>query len=1064
MVTRVTSGAALAASDLSDCLERLRGRGRQQRPLATYRLQLYNGFGFADAERLVPYLRALGVSHCYLSPILRALGGSMHGYDIVDHSQFNPEIGTEEQFFSLVDALKRHGMGVILDTVPNHMGVGHGDNPWWQDVLENGRASEHADFFDIDWEPEKPELLGKVLIPILGDQYGKELEQGHIRLSYEPGRFFITYYDRRLPIDAQTFPLAFEVLGDLRVVGQALAVLDDERGALENILWDLRQLPPHHTTDADLARKRQRALPELKVLLAELSERSAGVRALIERAVAACNGEPGNPRTFDALHRLLEAQAYRLAHWRVSAHEINYRRFFDINDLVGLRVENPRVFTETHRLLRRLLADGGVEGLRIDHPDGLLNPVQYFTRVQMLYAASQCCGGEPQGTLADNGIELEVQEAFGHGESNDTNAALYLIVEKILEHGEELPADWPVDGTSGYDFANLVNGILIDGRNERAFTNLYRRFLGWHTDVDTLAYEAKKLIMRSALSSEVTVLSHRLDEVSSMDRCARDFTRNLLSEAIRETIACFPVYRTYIDERGHVSERDRNYINQAIRRAKRRNPSTAASLYDFLGDILLLKPATEEESSPEMHRARLAFALKFQQLTGPVMAKALEDTVCYVYNRFVSVNEVGGSPADFGRSVEEFHEGNLERAARWPYSMLGTSTHDTKRSEDVRARLDVLSEMPKQWGARVARWRRNTRWKKRVITDGRTVPDANEEYLLYQTLVGTWPFHLNTHDHPSTRGVLGTPEERDAFTRRIQQYMKKAVHEAKVNLSWINPDPEYTQALEAFIQRILTPGIRSRPNVFLREMENFAETIAYFGVMNSLAMVLLKLTAPGVPDIYQGQEVWDFSLVDPDNRRPVDFQAREKLLAKLLEATNPPDPSTPAATAPTAGAEETVAASAQDDNLYERGSDDANGASLASLCSEMLPNYHDGRLKLWTTMRALDFRREHPALFQLGTYTPVQCAVEHEPHAVAFLREHEGESALTAVPRFAWTLMAGQRRPPLAEAWGGAALQLPRAGMEFVNVLTGELLHAEGDRLLCREVFARFPVALLWSR
>ena len=1010
MSTRASSAVVLDLSGISECLDRLAAQKHRNRPISTYRLQLHSGFRLEDARRLVSYLHALGITHAYASPILKARPGSMHGYDITDHNSINPEIGPLEEFHAFVAELKAHEMGLILDTVPNHMGVGHGSNPWWQDVLQNGRASEYAEFFDIDWQPSKAELRDKVLIPMLGDQYGEELEQGRLELKYEDGRFLVRYYEYTLPIDPQTIPMIFEPLGDLRVQPEA-SLSDEDRTELENVLWELRQLPPHTTVAPELVSRRQRQMPELRERLRALTERSQQVRNLVDKAVRTCNGEAGNPRSFDPLHRLLDAQAYRLAHWRVSAQEINYRRFFDINELVGLRMEDPRVFGATHRLLRGLLADGSIAGLRIDHPDGLLNPVQYFTRVQMLYAASQCIGAEPRPPLAENGIEVEVQELFGHHDWVGDRAPLYVVAEKILQRGEHLPHDWPVDGTVGYDFTNLVNGIFIERNNERAFTHLYRRFVGGPVDVELMIYQAKKLVMAEALSSELTVLSHMLDEISSGDRRARDFTRASLTDAIRETIACFPVYRTYIDERGNVPERDRLYINEAIIRAKRRNPGTSSALFDFLRDILLLKTNASTITADD-YRKRLSFTLKFQQLTGPVMAKGLEDTVCYSYNRLISVNEVGGSPREFGVPVEEFHRGNLERGDRWRYSMLTTSTHDTKRSEDVRARINVLSEMPRTWATEVMRWRRANRSSKRTLPDGRVVPDFNEEYFLYQTLVGAWPLRMRT------------AQERDVFTRRIQQSMTKAVHEAKINLSWVNPDQEYVEALEEFVARILTPGKR---NQFLAQIEAFVPQIAYFGAINSLAQTLLRIAAPGVPDMYQGNELWDFSLVDPDNRRPVDFELRRQLLQDL--STRPAE------------------------------------LNLPALCQELLESWPDGRLKLWTASRALQFRRQHANLFQSGSYLPLDGIGEHQNHVVAFAREYNGEIAVAAAPRLAFTLMKGQPRPPLGEAWGETQLELPAGSGDFVNVFTGEAPAGGGTRtLLCREVFAHFPVALLAGR
>ncbi|HTK94640.1 MAG TPA: malto-oligosyltrehalose synthase [Terriglobales bacterium] len=1004
MATDQRGGASVIApeySGLAECLDRLAAHKRQTRPVSTYRLQLHAGFTFEDARALVPYLHALGITHCYASPILQAQPGSVHGYDITDHNRINPEIGTEQELAALADALRSRGMGMILDFVPNHMGIGPGLNPWWMGVLENGQTSEFAEFFDIDWKPLKPELNGKVLLPTLGDQYGAELEAGRLMVAFD-GAFFLHYYDKILPLDPQTWPLLFRELPenhDPRAQG-ALAHLHE-------LLAEFSRLPVHTSREPHLVEWRRRSVPELKQRLANLYEHSPAVRDAVAHALERINGRPDDPRSFDRLHELLELQPYRLAHWRVSAEEINYRRFFDINDLVGVRMENPRVFEATHRLLRRLLANDLIQGLRFDHPDGLFNPPQYFTRAQMLFAASQCCGAEPCPPLGENGIEQGVAQVFGQHEWTGNLAPLYAIVEKILEPGESLPNEWRVDGTVGYEFTNLVNGIFIQPRSARAFTNLYQRLTGISSDVDSLTYECKKLIMETALSSEVAVLTHMLAEICARDRRARDFTQGTLEEAIIETIACFPVYRTYIDERGNISERDRGYISEAVTRAKRRNPGLPAPLFDFLRDTLLLRinPAAHDYGD------RLYFALKFQQLTGPVMAKGLEDTACYVYNRLVSVNEVGGNPKAFGNLVDEFHSANLTRLERWPYSLLATSTHDSKRSEDVRARLNVLSEMPKEWAHVVTRWRRMNRTKKRVLGDGRNAPDANEEYLLYQTLVGTLPPRLDG-------------DALEHYVRRIQGYMAKALHEAKVNLSWVNPDPEYVAAVSELVARLLAPGTSARPNRFREELERFTAPVAYFGALNSLAQTLLKLASPGVPDVYQGQELFEFNLVDPDNRRPVDFSARQARLSDLEEYT--------------------------DERRLE-------------LCAGLVRDWNDGGIKLYTTLRALRFRREHKELFASGAYRPLYGAVEKPEHVIAFLRTHERRAALVAVPRFPYTLLRGEMRPALGDVWGNAEIALPPgAPAEFENVFTGEIVRQTPARsLLCREVFAHFPVALL---
>jgi (1->4)-alpha-D-glucan 1-alpha-D-glucosylmutase len=570
-----------------------------------------------------------------------------------------------------------------------------------------------------------------------------------------------------------------------------------------------------------------------------------------------------------------------------------------------------------------------------------------------------------------------------------------------------------VDGTVGYEFANVLNGILIDHRNERYFTNLYHRIIDSSVDVDVLIYASKKLIMDNALASEVNVLTHMLDEISSQDRRARDFTRNVLRRAIRETIACFPVYRTYIDERGNVPEWDRRYIQQAIDRAKRINRTTPPAAFDFLRSILLLE-GDDGGSVMYGYRKQLYFTLKFQQLTGPVMAKGLEDTACYVYNRFISVNEVGGSPSDFGSPLGEFHRGNQIRSRQWPNSVLATSTHDTKRSEDVRARLDVLSEMPRTWGSLVMKWRRVNRGRKVRLADGNTVPDNNEEYLLYQTIVGAWPMRMDGE------------EERLEFIRRIKQYMEKAVHEAKVNLSWINQKPEYVEAMNEFIEAILRPSRRGKTNLFWESLQKLMPSVMYFGTINSLTQTLLKFTSPGVPDVYQGQEMFDFSLVDPDNRRPVNFELR-------------------------AGALEELSAT-------------SNSREVIALCDDMLRNYSDGRSKLWLTWCALNFRNENRDLFQTGTYIPLQVMNDKDEHVGAFARVLGHEAAIVTAPRLSYTLMKGVEKPPLGAAWGNTEVVLPEeaSGRKLRNVITGEILVANSSNVLsCREVFAHFPVALL---
>ncbi|HUQ50331.1 MAG TPA: malto-oligosyltrehalose synthase [Terriglobales bacterium] len=986
---------------LQERLQRLLEAQETLRPLSTYRLQFNKDFRIDQACELLDYLDALGISHVYASPLLRARAGSTHGYDIADHNSLNPEIGDEVAFAKFASALHSRGMGLIIDTVPNHMGIGKGDNRWWQDVLRNGQSSEFAEFFDIDWEPLKPELRNKVLLPILGNQYGEELESGRIRLTLEASAFKVCYFDNKLPLDPRSIPSLFAGLQP-----------DPEFSAL---LRALQELPAYYEANPDQVQVRRTQAPLLLKKLSSMIESSSALTAMVHSSVRSVNGTPGVPVSFDALHALLEAQVYRLAHWRVSGEEINYRRFFDVNDLVGLRMENPRVFAETHGLLRRLMAEHGIAGVRVDHCDGLLNPRQYLIRMQMLYVASQLNGAEGVAPLSDNGIELEIQQLLGT--QNKTLSPFYCVVEKILEPGESLPEEWPVDGTSGYDFIRHMNGIFIQRASEQAFTRLYDRFIGSPMDFERLLYDSKKVVMHTSLASEVNVLAHLLDEISSTDRHARDFTRKTLRDVIRETIACFPVYRSYVDERGEIFDRDRAYIQKAIAVAKAKNTGTATSVFDFLRDILLTpKPLNGPDQD---YRRRLQFILKFQQLTGPVMAKGLEDTLFYVYNRFISLNEVGGYPREFGNSIAEFHYGNLQRLSDWPNAMLASSTHDTKRSEDVRARLNVLSELPQEWSAKVQSWRRQNNSKKVHLADGRLVPDANEEFLLYQTLVGAWPLAIKDHDAHD-------------FVDRIQQYMFKAIHESKVNVSWINQDEEYSQAMAKFITHILEPSVPGKTNFFLRRLQSFLPSIQYFGAINSLSQTLLKLTSPGAPDIYQGTELFEFSLVDPDNRRPVDFVSRREALQQLLPYSD-------------------------------------QGANLVALCRELMHFWADGRIKLWTNHRVLQLRREHSELFRHGSYLPLSATGEKPDHICAFMREHNKgavEQVIVAVPRFAHTLMKGSIQPPVGEVWSKNALMVASgATRRYQNVFTGESLTATQDgAIACQELFANFPVALLVSK
>jgi len=843
-------------------------------PRATYRLQLNATFTFRDAAALIPYLADLGISHVYCSPYFRARPGSMHGYDVVDHNAFNPEIGTREDFEKFVATLRAHGMGHIADFVPNHVGIGP-ENAWWMDVLEHGQDSQYAQFFDIDWA-----ATGKALIPVLGDNYGAVLERGELQLRHEPetDTFAVFYHEHRFPI----------------------ARRDHEKA----------------------------------------------------RAVASA----------DALHDLLEAQAYRLAYWRVASDEINYRRFFDVNDLAALRMENEAVFEATHRLVLELIRARKIDGLRIDHPDGLYDPAQYFRRLQ------------------------------------DRAGPLYLLVEKINASFERLPASWPVNGTTGYHFANVVNGLFVDAAAKNRMQRTYQAFVGEPLAWQEIAYEAKHLILETSLAAELNVLTQQLARIARADRHTRDFTLNTLRQALTEVIACFPVYRTYVAETA--AAEDERFIDWAIAVAKRRSSRVDTLVFDFvrmalLGDI----PAT----SDEQRRQARAFAMRFQQVTAPVTAKGVEDTALYRFNRLASLNEVGGEPDIFGVSVRAFHADARYRAQHWPHEMLATSTHDTKRSEDVRARIDVLSEMPALWRQLLTRWSRMNRARKREI-DGRAAPGPNQEYLLYQTLIGSWPLE------PMDEAALAT------YRERIEAYMLKAVREAKTRTSWSDVSAEYEDALMLFIRAILDPR---EGNLFLADLLGAQKRIARFGLYNSLSQTLLKLTAPGVPDIYQGNEIWDFSMVDPDNRRPVDYERRRQMLQALQTA--PP-----------------------------------------------IDSFEDGRAKLYLTWKTLQFRRAHEALFRDGEYLPARVIGEQASHLCAFARRQGSQFALTVAPRLYARLLGDRDALPLGPGiWADTAIELPRnwSSVTLKNELDGAPLQPQerdGRHFVpASRVLANFPVALL---
>ncbi|MGE3510080.1 MAG: malto-oligosyltrehalose synthase, partial [Vicinamibacterales bacterium] len=913
------------------------------RRASTYRLQLNRRFGFADAKNLVPYLDELGITNCYSSPILQATPGSPHGYDICDHGHLNPDLGSDVECAEYCDALRTRRLGHLLDIVPNHMSCDPMANLWWRDVLENGPSSPFAHYFDIDWEPVKAELKGKVLLPLLGDQYGNVLERGELRLEVAEGALRLRYFDRDLPINPRQAPRILRLgLDGLEQRLEGTAALREYL----SILTALQNLPAYTEDAPDRIVERQREKEVARERLVRLLAESPEIRAHVDEAVRAANGTPGDRTSFDRLHELLEHQAYRLAYWRTAVDEINYRRFFDINELAGLCMERPEVFEATHRRLRDLIAAGWITGMRVDHPDGLLDPAEYFQRVQQLAADAT------RGTAAEH-------ERF------------YIVVEKILSPGEALRSDWAVAGTTGYSFLNLVAGLFIDGRQAHRLRRVYARLTGRQESFDEVAYRSKRTIMLTAMASELNVLAHALNRISERDRRHRDFTLNSCRAVLREVIACFPVYRTYNSARG-VDAFDQAAVRDAIAHARRRNPLMEASILEFVEQILLTAPRDGATIDDPVVYERWQFAMKVQQFTGPVQAKGVEDTAFYRYHTLVSANDVGGDPAHLGVVPAAFHQANARRLETWPAEMITTATHDTKRGEDARARISVLSELPEVWRRSVSDWMRlNARHRTEVA--GVRAPDRNDEYLFYQTLIGVWP---------AESPAAPVPERADRdLVERVGAYLQKAVREAKVHTSWIEDNRAYGRAVARFVEQALTGPTAPR---FLRTFVPFQRRVAQIGAVNALAQLVLKLASPGVSDIYQGNELWDFSLVDPDNRRPVDFGHRRDLLAALLPIVESVE----------------------------------QGGNEASRFGPLLECWEDGRIKLLVTAAGLRFRRRHADVLLDGEYVPLDVEGPASDHLVAFARPHASGTLVAMVPRLVASLTGGTQRWPLgAEVW-----------------------------------------------
>ena len=903
-------------------------------PRATYRIQFSSHFGFREAELLIPYLAKLGVSHVYASPYLKARAGSTHGYDITDHCSLNPELGDTRTFQAFVAALAAHGMGHILDFVPNHMGVGGSDNLWWLDVLEWGQTSPYAGYFDIDWEPERNYLAGKVLVPLLGDQYGAALENGKLLLSYDSnaGEFAVWAYDtHKLPL----CPVHYD-----RVLGNA-------HPGLERLADSFRELP------AQGSLIRHRAM-DLKRELADLTANDPEALAMVRDRVTALSGIPGIPASFDALDEIIKDQYWRAAFFRVAADDINYRRFFAINDLAGLRMEQPELFHATHGLVFQLIAEGKLDGLRIDHIDGLLDPKGYCQRL-----VAQC----PR--------------------------PIYLLVEKILAKHERLRDDWPVDGSTGYDFTNLITGLFIDPAAEPAMTRIYGNFTGCTQPFAEIVHDCKICIMENELTSELNTLALQAGRLARSNRRTCDFTTNIMRSALREIIARFPVYRTYIDG-GEPHDDDRRDLDWAIAQARRSPNAPDFTVFDFLHQALS-SDLVRNPQSGFSRQAVLRLAMKVQQYCSPVMAKGLEDTAFYRYNRLIALNEVGGIPESFGIGIPAFHAANAERLRRWPHAMLATSTHDTKRGEDARTRLAALAEIPEDWEHHIEIWTRLLQARRGNVEPAAS-PDRNDEYLIYQMLIGAWPAELIIH--------VDDVAALHAFRQRLENAVIKALREAKIHSTWQSPNPAYEDATLGFVREALDV---SRSNAFLESFLPFQARIARLGMINSLGQTLLKLTVPGMPDIYQGAEMWDFNLVDPDNRRPVNYSARIAMLDHMENAT----------------------------------------------MLDLLKNWQSGAIKLALIQHILAFRKQAPDLFTGGAYTPMEARGPATENLCAFMRHTDHHSAITLVTRHSTSLEA-------RGGWNETSLHLPHASWR--NILTGQYFSRMTP---VAELLGGLPVALL---
>lgn len=953
------------------------------RLLSTYRLQFNKEFTFQDAAKIVDYLADLGITHVYASPILTARRGSGHGYDVTDPTRLNPELGTEADFLAFREKLRERGMGLLLDIVPNHMSASS-ENAWWMDVLENGPESAYASYFDIDWRPPSRILEGKVLLPVLGRPFGEALEHQELKLVVVEGKFYVQYFDSLFPLAPATYQ---------QILRRRLNELRDELGEdspsyqeYSGIAAAAAALTDDTMAVRDAGAERRLRFESLRQRLRQLMAQDPKISDFISQNLNGLQGQPKEPSSFSSLETLLAQQHYLLAYWQNVNEEINYRRFFTINDLVGQRMQDPLVFEATHALIFRMIEQNSLDGLRIDHIDGLRDPLGYLRQLNERVCVAINHAAPCEGSAA----------------SESGGQRLPIFVEKILARHERLPNIWPVTGSTGYDFANAIGAFFVDPKGARQIENVYSRFIGKEIAYDDLLYQKKKLVMSILLGVEIRAAGQQFQMLARGDRYAREIPRLELNQVLIEVTAQLSVYRTYISILD-VADEDKRRIEHAIERARIKAPQLSSQAFDFFADVLLLR--NRPHLLPGQREARLAFVMRWQQFTGPIMAKAFEDTFLYVFNPLISLNEVGGDPRPSTAPAADFPGYIKTRQKDWPHAMNASTTHDTKRGEDVRARVNVLSEIPEDWQRHIDRWSKQNEAHRKTI-DGAAVPDRNEEIFLYETLLGAWPFDDN---HAS-------------FAGRLKEYAIKATREAMVHTRWTRPNLKHEQALERFISAILKPGAT---NNFLADFTAFQKRIAFYGMANGLAQTLLKIASPGVPDFYQGSDLWDFRMVDPDNRRQVNFEERQQALTKLRALNEAPSPS----------------------------------------YVEVARNWRDGSIKLYVIWKALQQRAQHPDLYSDGEFLTLHVRGKRAEHISAFARRLQNVWSVIVVPR--WLARAGFPLPPQGSGkfWRDTTIQLPKAApTEWKNAFTNEVVQSQkknGSSLIRMEDLAQFPVALL---